>query len=79
MPRFPNLWFDVASSLASDYPSAVSWVVDKLETTCGLIDDFKTSKPEGSDDKARVQDLQPIDDFLDESRNHDHDLHIRYY
>ena len=78
-PRYPNLWFFVDAGLAEGYRAAVDLLVHLLKTSSGLIDDFERSNPEGSDDKARVQELQPYEGFDATEFNHDHDLHIRYY
>lgn len=78
-PRYPNLWFLIDQNLAYDYPAAVSFLVGLIERSSGLIDDFERGNPEGSDDRGRVQGLQPYDGFEAPEFNHDHDLHIRYY
>lgn len=79
MPRYPNLWFDIPVREGESDEAAAGRLVSTLRETCALIDDFVTSNPEGSDDKARVQGLQPVSGFGRLEDDHDHDLHIRYY
>ncbi|MGQ9631435.1 MAG: hypothetical protein ACUVXI_14155 [bacterium] len=93
MPRYPNVWFYVDPELLNrgKYYEAVVFVVNSLEDYCGLTDDWGSTirnhnlyhllnKPsEGSDAHARSGPLQPYRDPANPERNHDHELHIRYY
>ena len=79
-PSYPNVWFYVDERLARSHRDSVEFVTRWLADHCGLVDDFVRPKPhEGSDAQARLGGLQPWHGASDPSRNHAHDLHIRYY
>ena len=80
MPRYPNVWFYVEASLASDYRDAVKLVTDSLRRTMRLREYFGPfDNPEGSDFEVRVEHLQPWQERRHRSLQHSHAFHLRYY
>jgi hypothetical protein len=93
MPRYPNLWFLVDTSLAirGEYLRAVRLVVAVLEEQMGLRDTFvdDVANPnlarllgepgEGADFQARVWPLAPFVDLQGAAGGHGHQVHARFY
>jgi len=88
MPRYPNVWFYVNSSIGRKYREVVYLIARSLEKYCRIVDDFNQSYrlrhlifdfSEGCDMEARHKGLQPYKDSLNPLLNHDHQLHVRYY
>lgn len=88
MPRYPNVWFYVNSSVVCEYREVVYLIARGLEKYCRIVDDFDQSYrlrsllfgcPEGSDMQARYKGLQPYTDLSNPPLSHDHQLHVRYY
>ncbi len=90
MPRYPNVWFYIFTSLVKDYREAVYLLARCLEKYVHLVDDFSyhhrlfnllfdASKGEGCDMETRYRGIQPYTDLVNPVLSHDHQLHARYY
>jgi hypothetical protein len=80
MPRYPNAWFFVDTSLASSHDAAVRLVTDGLRETMRMREDFGPfDNPEGCDFEVRLEHLQPWLDRAVPALQHAHAFHMRYY
>jgi hypothetical protein len=90
MPRYPNVWFYIPTSLVKDYREAVYVLARCLEKYVHLVDDFSyhhrlfnllfdTTEGEGCDLETRYRGIQPYTDLVNPALSHDHQLHARYY
>jgi hypothetical protein len=80
MPRYPNVWFHVDTSLASSHKEAVTLITDSLRDSMRLREYFPPfSNPEGCDFEARIEHLQPWEDRNARALQHAHAFHMRYY
>jgi hypothetical protein len=80
MPRYPNVWFYVAASLASSQEAAVTLVTSRLRTAMRLREDYGPfDNPEGCDFEVRLEHLQPWRDRSAPALQHAHAFHMRYY
>jgi hypothetical protein len=80
MPRYPNLWFYIDTSLARPYEAAVNLVTENLRTAMRLREYYGPfSNPEGCDFEARLEHLQPWQDPNHAPLQHSHAFHMRYY
>ena len=80
MPRYPNAWFYVDSSLAPSYQAAVKLVTESLRQAMRLREFYiPFSNPEGCDFEARLEHLQPWEDRAHPTLQHAHAFHMRYY
>ena len=80
MPRYPNLWFHVDTTLAHSHREAVKLVTDGARESMRLREYFPPfDNPEGCDFEARIEHLQPWEDRTARALQHAHAFHIRYY
>jgi len=89
MPRYPNVWFYVDSSIVNKYREALCLITYSLEKYCHIVDDFSLYYrlprllfgffSEGCNMEARRKKLQPYTDLSNPHLSHDHQLHVRYY
>jgi hypothetical protein len=80
MPRYPNVWFYIDSSLAASHEAAVKLVTDRLRTAMRLREYFRPfDNPEGCDFETRLEHLQPWHDRAAPALQHAHAFHMRYY
>jgi hypothetical protein len=80
MPRYPNVWFYVDSSLAPTYETAVKAVTDRLRSAMRLREFFPPfDNPEGCDFETPLEHLQPWYDKAAPPLQHAHAFHMRYY
>ncbi len=80
MPRYPNVWFYIESSLAPTFDAAVKAVTDRLRETMRLREFFPPfDNPEGCDFETRLEHLQPWLDRRTPALQHAHAFHMRYY
>jgi hypothetical protein len=80
MPRYPNAWFYVDTSLAPSYREAVKLVTDGVRESMRLREYFPPfDNPEACDFEARIEHLQPWQDRAARALQHSHAFHMRYY
>jgi hypothetical protein len=80
MPRYPNVWFHIDSSLAPSYLEAVKLVTDGVRESMRLREYFPPfDNPEACDFEARLEHLQPWQDKAARALQHSHAFHMRYY
>ena len=80
MPRYPNVWFYIDTTLAPSYRDAVKLVTDGLRDSMRLREYFPPfDNPEGCDFEARIEHLQPWEDRAVRALQHAHAFHMRYY
>jgi len=80
MPRYPNVWFYVDASLATNYETAVKLVTENLRKGMRLREFYGPfDNPEGCDFEARLEHLQPWEVREQRAMQHSHAFHIRYY
>jgi hypothetical protein len=80
MPRYPNVWFFVHTTLAPSHRDAVKLVTDGLRDSMRLREFFPPfDNPEGCDFEARIEHLQPWEDRAARPLQHSHAFHMRYY
>ena len=80
MPRYPNIWFYVETSLASSYQAAVKLVTENLRRAMRLREFYGPfSNPEGCDFEVRLEHLQPWEVSRHKPLQHAHAFHMRYY
>jgi hypothetical protein len=80
MPRYPNVWFFVESSLAGSHEAAVKLVTNGLRQAMRLPEFFPPfDNREGCDFEVRVEHLQPWIDAERRALQHAHAFHMRYY
>ena len=80
MPRYPNIWFYVETSLAQSYQAAVKLVTENLRRAMRLREFYGPfSNPEGCDFEVRLEHLQPWEDSQHKPLQHSHAFHMRYY
>ena len=79
-PRYPNAWLYVSQAIALTYRDAVVFAHASLAKYVGFEDTLSpNTNPECADAQRRVHHLQPVTGLPDPTRDHYHDLHIRYY
>ena len=80
MPRYPNVWFYIDTTLAPSHRDAVTLVTDGLRDSMRLREYFPPfDNPEGCDFEARIEHLQPWEDRRARALQHAHAFHMRYY
>jgi hypothetical protein len=80
MPRYPNVWFYLDVSLASDYDEAVKLVTRSLGQAMRLPEFYGPfDNPEGCDFEVRLEHLQPWEVRDNRALQHSHSFHMRYY
>jgi hypothetical protein len=80
MPRYPNVWFYVDASLASNYDAAVKLVTENLRVAMRLREFYGPfDNPEGCDFEVRLEHLQPWEVRAQRALQHSHAFHMRYY
>jgi hypothetical protein len=80
MPRYPNVWFYVDSSLAPSHEAAVKLVTEDLRTAMRLREFYGPfDNPEGCDFEVRLEHLQPWEVREHRALQHSHAFHMRYY
>ena len=80
MPRYPNVWFYLDTSLASDYREAVKLVTQSLGQAMRLPEFYGPfANPEGCDFEVRLEHLQPWEVREHRALQHSHAFHMRYY
>ncbi len=80
MPRYPNVWFYVAESLAPSHQAAVRLVTERLRTAMHLPEFYPPlDNPEGCDFEVIIEHLQPWIDPAQREHQHGHSFHMRYY
>jgi hypothetical protein len=80
VPRYPNVWFYIDSSLAGSHEAAVKLVTDRLRSAMRLREFFPPfDNPEGCDFEVRLEHLQPWHDRSVSALQHAHAFHMRYY
>ncbi|MFB3142560.1 MAG: hypothetical protein ACE1Z2_07100 [Acidobacteriota bacterium] len=80
MPRYPNIWFYVETSLAQSYQAAVKLVTENLRRAMRLREFHGPfSNPEGCDFEVRLEHLQPWENSHHKPLQHSHAFHMRYY
>jgi hypothetical protein len=78
--RYPNLWILVSEKHAANYRQALQFVVDRLEESTEMVNDygyFHTA--EGCDAFARRRGLAYVELGEHGEWSHDHELHLRFY
>jgi hypothetical protein len=80
MPRYPNVWFYLDTSLAPSYAAAVKLVTENLRRAMHLREFYGPfSNSEGCDFEVRLEHLQPWQVREHRSLQHSHAFHMRYY
>jgi len=80
MPRYPNLWFYIDSSLAPSYEAAVKLVTEQLRHAMRLREFYGPfDNAEGCDFEVRLEHLQPWEEREHRALQHSHAFHMRYY
>jgi hypothetical protein len=80
MPRYPNLWFYLDASLASDHRTAVKQVTQGLAHAMRLPEFYGPfDNSEGCDFEVRLEHLQPWELREQRALQHSHAFHMRYY
>ena len=80
MPRYPNVWFYLDTSLAPSYAAAVKLVTENLRRAMRLREFYGPfSNSEGCDFEVRLEHLQPWQVREHRSLQHSHAFHMRYY
>ena len=80
MPRYPNVWFYVDTSLAASYEAAVKLVTEQLRYAMHLREFYGPfDNAEGCDFEVRVEHLQPWEEREHRALQHSHAFHMRYY
>jgi hypothetical protein len=80
MPRYPNAWFYVDTSLARSYDAAVKLVTEGLRNGMHLREYYGPfDNAEGCDFEARIEHLQPWQEREHRALQHSHSFHMRYY
>lgn len=80
MPRYPNVWFHVDTSLAPSYEAAVKLVTENLRTAMRLREYHGPfDNAEGCDFEVRLEHLQPWEVREHRALQHSHAFHMRYY
>ena len=80
MPRYPNVWFYLETSLAGSYDSAVKLLTQRLRSAMHLREFYGPfDNAEGCDFEVRLEHLQPWEDRQQRSLQHSHAFHMRYY
>jgi hypothetical protein len=78
MPRYPNVWFYLDASLATDHQGAVKVVTGELRNALHLRE-FRLPNSEGCDFEVRLEHFQPWEDPGHRALQHGHSFHMRYY
>ena len=80
MPRYPNVWFHVDTSLAPSFEAAVKLVTENLRTAMRLREYYGPfDNAEGCDFEVRLEHLQPWEVREHRALQHSHAFHMRYY
>jgi hypothetical protein len=80
MPRYPNVWFYVDTSLARSYEQAVKLVTEHLRNAMRMREYYGPfDNPEGCDFEVRLEHLQPWEKREHRALQHSHAFHMRYY
>ncbi|HEX4948493.1 MAG TPA: hypothetical protein VFZ34_17600 [Blastocatellia bacterium] len=80
MPRYPNVWFYVDTTLAKSYDAAVKLVTNNLREAMRMREYFGPfDNPEGCDFEVRLEHLQPWEVREHRALQHSHAFHMRYY
>lgn len=80
MPRYPNVWFYIDSSLAPSFEAAVKMVTEKLRLGMRLREFYGPfDNAEGCDFEVRLEHLQPWEEREHRALQHSHAFHMRYY
>jgi hypothetical protein len=80
MPRYPNVWFYVDTSLATSYEAAVKLVTEQLRHAMRLREFYGPfGNPEGCDFEVLLEHLQPWEKREHRALQHSHAFHMRYY
>ena len=80
MPRYPNVWFYVAASLADSQAAAMRVVADQVRAALRVRESYGPfSNPEGADFEVTIEHLQPWEDAAHRALQHAHAFHMRYY
>jgi hypothetical protein len=78
MPRYPNVWFYLDTSLAADHQTAVKLVTGELRQALHLRE-LHLPDSEGCDFEVRLEHFQPWEDSAPGALQHAHSFHMRYY
>lgn len=80
MPRYPNVWFYLETSLASSYEGAVKLITQRIRSAMQLREFYGPfDNAEGCDFEVRLEHLQPWEDGQHRTLQHSHAFHMRYY
>jgi hypothetical protein len=80
MPRYPNVWFYVDTTLAKSYDAAVKLVTNNLRRAMRMREYYGPfDNAEGCDFEARLEHLQPWEVRAQRALQHSHAFHMRYY
>jgi hypothetical protein len=80
MPRYPNVWFHVDTSLVDSYQAAVRLIADQIRGPMRLKESYGPfSNPEGCDFEVTLEHLQPWQVAEQRALQHAHAFHMRYY
>ena len=80
LPRYPNVWFYVATDLAPSYERATRFVINSMATYLGVRSDAGHAHDVlRCDARATIRNLQPYRGYTNHRHNHSHALDIRYY
>lgn len=80
MPRYPNVWFYVAESLAPSHQAAVKLVTERLRIAMHLPEFYPPlDNAEGCDFEVIIEHLQPWIQSAQPALQHGHAFHMRYY
>lgn len=80
IPRYPNVWFYIAPSVAPSYERAVQFVIESMSGYLGVRADAGHAHDVlHCDARATIRNLQPYRGYSNHRHNHSHALDIRYY
>jgi hypothetical protein len=80
MPRYPNVWFYLETSLAPSYEAAVKHLTHRLRQAMQLRESYGPfTNAEGCDFEVTLEHLQPWEDRRQRNLQHSHAFHMRYY
>lgn len=80
LPRYPNVWFYVATELAPSYERATRFVISSMASYLGVRADAGHAHDIlRCDARGRIRNLQPYRGYSNHRHNHSHALDIRYY
>jgi hypothetical protein len=76
MPRYPNVWFYIDTSLAKSYEEAVKLVTEHLRHAMRMREYYGPfDNPEGCDFEVRLEHLQPWEQRQHRALQHSHAFH----